>query len=242
MQLFYAPDIVLPRYGLGRDESRHAVRVLRLGVGDTLHITDGCGNLHMCRVVEPSPERCIVEVVSTERDFGRLPYRLTMAVAPTKNADRYEWFVEKATEIGVESIAALECERSERRTLKAERVEKIITAAMKQSLKAFRPHFETGAQFADFIAQPFAGRRFIAHCGPALGGAGKRFLASSLRAGEDAVVMIGPEGDFSPAEVAAALAHGFEEITLGSQRLRTETAALMAVAMVATLNGMNESL
>ena len=236
MQLFYAPDIVLPRYTLGRDESRHAVKVLRLGVGDTLHITDGRGNMHCCRIEEASPDRCVVGVVSTEAEYGKLPYNLTLAVAPTKNAERYEWFLEKATEIGVGHIVALECDRSERRTLKRDRGERIIASAIKQSLKAYCPQFECTVPFGEFVARDFTGRRFIAHCAGPLGV--KKYLASTLHAGEDAVVMIGPEGDFSPEEIRRAVECGFEEITLGEQRLRTETAAVVAATVASVVNGL----
>lgn len=237
MQLFYDPAIDPPHHTLGEEESKHCVRVLRLGPGDTLHIADGRGTLHRCRIVDADPRRCRVEVVETLRDYERLPYELTMAVAPPKSADRFEWFLEKATEVGLHAVVPLETEHSERRVFKAERSEKIITSAMKQSLKAFRPILRPLTPFREVAAAPFDGRRFIAHCGPAVARSGKRYLASTLRAGESALICIGPEGDFSPDEVRFALDHGFEEITLGPQRLRTETAALVAVVMAAVANG-----
>lgn len=138
MQLFYDPAIVPPLHTLGEEESKHCIRVLRLERGATLHITDGRGTLYRCRIVEDDPRRCTVEVVETIPDFERLSYALTVAVAPTKNADRFEWFLEKATEVGIGAVIPLETEHSERRVFKAERSEKIITAAMKQSLKAYR--------------------------------------------------------------------------------------------------------
>lgn len=234
MQLFYAPDFVSPEYTLSEEESRHAVRVLRLGVGDTLHITDGRGNLFRCKVVSDSLRSCTVRAVSVEREYGRLPYRLVMAVAPTKNIDRFEWFLEKATEIGTAEFVPLECDRSERRIIKCEREEKVITAAVKQSLKAYHPTLHDMTRFRDFVARPFDGRKFIAHCDAPLGE--KKYLASTLKAGENAIVMIGPEGDFSPEEIRLAVGCGFEEITLGEQRLRTETAAVMGAAMVSVVN------
>lgn len=236
MQLFYVPGFVPPRATLPEEESRHCVRVLRLAKGDELHITDGAGNLYACRIVQDDPKRCAVEVTSAESGCGRLPYRLTMAVAPTKNSERFEWFVEKATEVGVERIVPLLCARSERRTFHPARAEKIAVAAMKQSLKAYLPAVEPLTLFGELLAAPFAGRRLIAHCDAARTPAGKAYLPSELRAGEDALVLIGPEGDFSPEEIDAALAVGFEEITLGRERLRTETAALAAVVMTSVVN------
>lgn len=236
MQLFYAPDITLPEYLMNDEESRHALKVLRLGIGDTLTATDGRGNMHHCRISAIEQRRCRIEILSTQAEFERRSYHLTMAVAPTKNIDRYEWFLEKATEIGCDRFVAIECDHSERRIVKNEREERVITAAVKQSLKAYHPTFEAMVPFADFIAQPHEGRRFIAHCGDAV--ATKRYLASTLCKGESATILIGPEGDFSPEEVKAAVALGFEEITLGTQRFRTETAATVAVDMVAIVNSL----
>lgn len=234
MQLFYAPDITLPLYTLGEEESKHCVRVLRLGEGDRLHLTDGHGDLHLCEVVDAHPKRCTVRVISTEHEFEKMSYRLVMAVAPTKNIERFEWFLEKATEIGVSEFIPMETTHSERRTIKLEREQKVVTSAVKQSLKAYHPALCDMTEFRKVLAMPFEGRRFIAHCDEAV--KEKSYLAKTLAAGEDAMILIGPEGDFSPEEIAAAVACGFEEITLGHQRLRTETAAVMAVAMVAVVN------
>ena len=214
MQLFYAPDITPPLHTLSEEESKHCVRVLRLGRGDTLHITDGRGNLFCCEITDDNPKRCTVRVTETRAGWEALPYSLTMAVAPTKNADRFEWFLEKATEVGVGTIIPLETEHCERRVFKPERGERVITAAM-----------------------PFEGRKFIAHCAPAQSPEGKAYLPATLRRGEAALILIGPEGDFSPEEITFARANGFEEITLGAQRLRTETAAVAAVVMVSVANG-----
>ncbi len=236
MQLFYAPEIVPPDHTLTEEESKHCVRVLRLGVGDPITLTDGHGTLYRGRIADDHPKRCRVEIVEQTPHFEPLPYHLTMAVAPTKNNDRYEWFLEKATEVGVTQFIPLETEHSERRVFKAERSEKVITAAMKQSLKAYRPRLEPLTPFRELIARPFEGRRFIAHCNEAITLIGKRYLASTLQQGEAVQILIGPEGDFSPEEVAEAVKAGFEEISLGSQRLRTETAAVAAVVMVAVVN------
>lgn len=236
MQLFYAPEITLPLYTLSEEESKHGVRVLRLKAGDAIHLTDGRGALYEGRIVEDHPKRCRVEILHTINPFEPLPYALTMAVAPTKNNERYEWFLEKATEIGVERFIPLETEHSERRTFKAERSEKVIISAMKQSLKAFKPTLQPLTSFRKLVAQPFEGRKLIAHCDEAMSEAGKRYLASTLKKGERALVLIGPEGDFSKEEIRAAVEAGFEEITLGEQRLRTETAAVVAVTMVSVVN------
>lgn len=164
MRLFYAPGIVPPDHTLTEEESKHCVRVLRLGMGDTLHLTDGRGRLFRCTVTDDHPKHCTVRVAETFEEWERLPYRLTMAVAPTKNADRYEWFLEKATEVGVEAFVPLETAHSERRVFKPERAEKVITAAMKQSLKAYRPTLRPLATLRAFVEEPFEGRRLIAHC------------------------------------------------------------------------------
>ncbi len=178
-----------------------------------------------------------MRVVSAETGFEKLPYALTMAVAPTKNSERFEWFLEKATEVGVTAVVPLETEHSERRVFKPERGEKVVTAALKQSLKAYRPVLHPLTPFCEAVLSAPEGRKFIAHCAPAQSPAGKAYLARALRPGETATVFIGPEGDFSPEEIAFARANGFEEITLGAQRLRTETAAVAAVVMVSVANG-----
>ena len=236
MQLFYAPDIVPPLHTLNEEESKHCIRVLRLQCGGRIHITDGRGNLFCCEITDDNPRRCTVRVVSAETGFEKLPYALTMAVAPTKNSERFEWFLEKATEVGVTAVVPLETEHSERRVFKPERAGKVITAAMKQSLKAYRPELHPLTPFREAAARPFEGRKFIAHCAPALSPAGKIYLPATLRKGESALVFIGPEGDFSDAEIAFARANGFEEITLGTQRLRTETAAVVATVMASVAN------
>ncbi len=232
MQLFYAPDLTPPDYTLGEEESKHCVRVLRLTCGDTLHLTDGRGTLYRCEITDDHPRHCSVRVIERFDEFEPLGYSLTMAVAPTKNSDRFEWFLEKATEVGISRIIPIESAHSERRVFKPERGEKVITAAMKQSLKAYRPVLEPLTPLRKVIENPFEGRKFIAHCDPPQSAAGKRYLPDLLHKGESVLILIGPEGDFAPDEIALALKNGFEEISLGTQRLRTETAALVAVVMV----------
>lgn len=236
MQLFYDPDIEAPYHTLGEEESKHCIRVLRLSCGDGIHLTDGRGNLYRAEITDDNPKHCTVRILSTESGYGKLPYELTVAVAPTKNADRFEWFLEKATEVGISAVLPLETEHSERRTFKSERGEKVITAAMKQSIKAYRPQLLPMTPFREAVLRPFGGQRFLAHCAPAHAPEGKRYLLQAVKAGGKVEVWIGPEGDFSPEEIAFACSHGFTEITLGDQRLRTETAALTSVVMVAVAN------
>ena len=234
MQLFYAPDITPPEYTLGEEESKHCIRVLRLSEGDRLHITDGRGTMYECEVAVADARRCTVRITSATPEFEKMPYRLVMAVAPTKNIDRFEWFLEKATEIGVSEIIPLECAHSERRSIKTERENKVITAAVKQSLKAYHPILHELTPFRKALAMPFDGRKFIAHCDSPIDE--KSYLPSVLEAGGNAMIFIGPEGDFSPEEIAEAVKAGCTEITLGHQRLRTETAAVVAVTMAAVTN------
>jgi 16S rRNA (uracil1498-N3)-methyltransferase len=252
MQLFFAPDITSPGGTLSPEESLHAVKVLRLGVGATLHLVDGRGTLHRAEITVASPRACEVRVVSSESRFGQRGYRLTMAVAPTKNNDRFEWFLEKATEIGFDAIVPILCANNERRVFNDARAEKVMISAMKQSLKAALPRLEPLTPVRELITRPFAGVKLIAHCRedlpprqaapatpPLQGGefpdtqAGARVpITRVVPEGSDVLILIGPEGDFTEEEVLLALANGFIPISLGDSRLRTETAALTAVAAV----------
>ena len=236
MQLFYAPEITIPRYTLPEEESKHCVRVLRMEVGDSLHLTDGRGTLYRCKVVDANVKRCEVEVVERFDEYEALPYRLTMAVAPTKNIDRFEWFLEKATEVGVTEFIPIECEHSERRQIKFEREEKVITAAVKQSLKAYHPTLHELTPVKQVMAMPFEGEKYIAHCNAALGQ--REYLGNLIKKGGNSLILIGPEGDFSPEEITFALSNGFKPISLGNQRLRTETAAVVATVITSTLNSL----
>ena len=248
MQLFYAPDIIPPHYVLSGEESRHAVKVLRLAAGDRLHITDGRGSLFVAEVVRPDPRGCEVRVVENLPEYGRRGYSLTMAVAPTKNSDRYEWFLEKATEVGVDTVIPIECANSERRVFKPERAAKVVASAMKQSLKAYLPALEPLTPVRELIQRPIEGVKLIAHCRTdmdcftsfamteeraSLRGCSPKQsripITKALPAATDALILIGPEGDFTAEEVALALKNGFIPISLGESRLRTETAALVAV-------------
>lgn len=234
MQLFYAPEISLPRYTLPEEESKHCVRVLRMTVGDELHLTDGKGNMYRCKVVSDNVKRCEVEVVETWPEYERMSYGLTMCVAPTKNIDRFEWFLEKATEIGISEVYPMECDHSERRQIKLEREEKVITAAVKQSLKAYHPVLHDLTSVRDIIAMDFEGEKYIAHCDSSFGE--RPYLGNLVKKGANTLILIGPEGDFSKEEINFALQNGFKAISLGRERLRTETAAVVATTVVATIN------
>ncbi len=234
MQLFYAPDISGETHTFDETESNHCVRVLRKSAGDTIHIIDGRGNLFTCEITDAHPKHCTVAVRGKESGYGALPYRLHLAVAPTKNIDRYEWMLEKATEIGAESFIPLECTRSERRTVKQERLGKVIVSAAKQSLKAFLPKLEPTCRFEDFVIRDFGrAQLFIGYCAEETE---RTLLKEALHPGGEYVVLIGPEGDFSPEEIALARRNGFQPISLGNSRLRTETAGVMAAAIAAVIN------
>jgi 16S rRNA (uracil1498-N3)-methyltransferase len=233
MQLFCNPNISEndTSFNFDKDESRHIVKVLRKKTGDVLHITNGKGWLFEGELILANIKNCSVNITSKVLKEKR-SYNLHLAVAPTKNNDRYEWFLEKATEIGVETITPIICDHSERKTVKTERFEKIIQSAMKQSLHCFLPKLNKPVAFKDFISQAFSGQKFIAHCEET----DKTSLKSQLQTHDDCIILIGPEGDFSVKEIEIALQHNFIPVTLGKTRLRTETAALAACHSVAFAN------
>ena len=235
MQLFYAPDITTPYYTLPEEESGHCVRVLRLREGDSLHITDGRGTLYRAVVEDPHPKRCTIRIVEEHPEWEKRGYHLTVAVAPTKNIDRIEWFVEKATECGIDRIVPILCDHSERKVIKSERLEKIAVSAMKQSLKAYLPTIEPLTPIRELLAEPFDGVRLIAHCEEDME---RIFMGELIAKGTNVQILIGPEGDFSVSEIEAARKAGFREVTLGKERLRTETAALASAMFTAFVNNM----
>lgn len=234
--LFYAPDAATS-HALAEEEAAHAVRVLRIKEGDPLWVTDGLGHFYEGTASPAGSSKhpeCFITIES-ERTWQRpWPTEIHIAVAPTKNMDRIEWFAEKATEIGLDGMHFIDCANSERRIIKTERIEKIVVSAMKQSHKALKPVVGEMTRFKDFIAQPFEGDKFIAHCYEQadIDGSEKAFLFDVVRKDVPTLVLIGPEGDFSIDEVRMAHAAGFRSITLGESRLRTETAALTAVAHI----------
>jgi 16S rRNA (uracil1498-N3)-methyltransferase len=234
MQLFYTPDIdpSLAQYFLSEEESKHAVRVLRLAEGDEVTLIDGKGGLYKAGIKDAHPKRTILQINSVTPEFNKRNHHLHIAIAPTKNLDRVEWFLEKATEIGIDEISLIICQRSERKEAKADRLNKIITSAIKQSIKAYHPILNAPVTFNQFLKQPFDGQKFIAHCDE-----GEKIeLSQSIEKGSRYLILIGPEGDFAPAEVVLALQNGYKAITLGTSRLRTETAALEACFEVNFLN------
>ena len=231
MEIFYSTDIAGATVRLNPEESAHCVRVLRHRVGDEIAVMDGAGTLLWCVLEEVSPSAAVGRIVRREPGFGAHPYRLTLAVCPTKNMDRYEWMAEKATEVGVDVLAPVIGERSERKVCKTERLERIVLSAAKQSLKAAVPVVAQPVSVLDFIESvPADSLKLIAYCFEGEKVSIKDALAASKLS--NVVVLIGPEGDFSPKEVAAALRAGFKPVHLGTSRLRTETAALSAAFAV----------
>lgn len=232
MHVFYTPDI-LTNPELPEEEAGHCLRVLRLGIGSEIMLTDGNGSFYKAVISAATNKRCQVQITETIPQVPFWTGHLHLAMAPTKNMDRIEWFAEKATEIGFNELSFLNCRFSERKVIKTDRVEKIVVSALKQSLKASKPVVNEMIDFKKFMERDFPGQKFIAHCYEGE----KPLLKDVIVPGEDAVVLIGPEGDFSREEVELAESKGFKAISLGKSRLRTETAALVAVH---TLNLMNQ--
>jgi 16S rRNA (uracil1498-N3)-methyltransferase len=235
MHLFYTPDISTDTFTLNEEESKHAVRVLRLTVGNKIQLIDGNGGWYEAEITDDNPKRCSVSITETKKEFGKRSWLLHIAIAPTKNMDRLEWFLEKATEMGINELSLIDCDNSERTVVKTERLNKVAVAAIKQSLKAYLPKVREMVAFKKFIAsaKDFKGEKFIAHCNYR---GTLPHLKTQYKPGENALVLIGPEGDFNIEEVKLALENGFKEISLGNSRLRTETAALYACAAVNILN------
>lgn len=234
MHVFYTPDIQT-RAELPEEEAAHAVRVLRLEAGDEVTLTDGKGCFYRAEISAASNKRCLVNVLETLPQEPLWQGHFHLAMAPTKNMDRTEWLAEKATEIGFDELTFLNCRFSERKVIKTERIQKILVSAIKQSLKARLPKLNEMTDFNRFIRQPFSGQKFIAHCYEGE----KPLLKDIVRRGEDALVLIGPEGDFSEEEVKLAVEQGFQPISLGRSRLRTETAALVACHILNLCNQIN---
>lgn len=235
---FYCPDIETT-HTLPESDSKHCVRVLRMQQGDELEVVDGKGHRFLCRLLDAHPKRAMLEIVSRDDVVKAWPGRITVAVAPTKHMDRMEWLVEKLTEIGVDAVVPLLCDRSERREIKVDRLEKIAVSAMKQSLKATLPDISEMTPFGKAMTDA-VGRGdnlYFAYCDS---DADRRLLVKEMRSGKPATVFIGPEGDFSPSEVKTALAAGCVPVSLGDNRLRTETAALVACDTYQLLCGLTK--
>ncbi|MDX9811597.1 MAG: 16S rRNA (uracil(1498)-N(3))-methyltransferase [Bacteroidales bacterium] len=233
MQIFYAPDIAGNSHILDENESKHLVRVLRETAGTPVELIDGKGKLYKGFIKTASPKACEIEITDVISDFGKRNYRLHMAISPLKNTDRTEWFVEKSVEMGVDEITPVICSRTEKKIIRSDRINNIIISAMKQSLKAFRPVLHPPVQFGEFIGKEFGGVKMIAHCNTA-------FLRESIKdtyaRESNALILIGPEGDFTEEETAAALTMGFLSVHLGDSRLRTETAGIAACHSIYFIN------
>jgi 16S rRNA (uracil1498-N3)-methyltransferase len=233
MQLFYNPELTeqSTQVTFSKDESKHIVKVLRKAIGDELHITNGKGWLFVAKITLADVKNCMTDIVS-KTFHPKKNYQLHLAVAPTKMNDRYEWFLEKTTEIGIDSITPIICSHSERKTINPERFEKILLAAMKQSNQYYLPTLQPQINFQEFIKQTFNSQKFIAHCEETQ----KTALKNVLKTEADVLILIGPEGDFSVKEIETAIKNQFIPVTLGETRLRTETAAIVACHSVAYIN------
>lgn len=233
MKLFYTPDIANSKtYVLNETESKHAIKVLRLALNDEITLVDGKGTFYEAKIINPHHKKCEVEILRREQESNNKP-NLHIAIAPTKNNDRLEWLIEKATEIGISEITPIICDNSERKVLKTERLTKRAVAAMKQSLKATLPKINEAIKLSDFIVKNYDCNKYIAHCY----NKNQEHFKSLYKKNSDCLVLIGPEGDFSKPEIELALTHKFTPISLGASRLRTETAGLY---ICNTFNLLNE--
>ncbi|WP_291104290.1 MULTISPECIES: 16S rRNA (uracil(1498)-N(3))-methyltransferase [unclassified Flavobacterium] len=233
MQLFYNPNITetTKNFSFDKEESKHIIKVLRKKDTDILFVTNGLGLLFKTEITLASDSKCTVQIISFEKTTPS-KFHLHLAVAPTKMNDRYEWFLEKATEIGIHEITPIICDRSERKVVNTERFDKILLTAMKQSNVLFLPKLNEAMTFKEFIKLENKGLNLIAHCEET----DKKSLKSVLKPNENVTVLIGPEGDFSEKEIALALENNFIPVSLGNTRLRTETAAIVACHSVVFVN------
>lgn len=229
-RFFYVPDAATSSE-LPEQEAQHALRVLRLGAGDEMWLMDGRGTFYRATVSLASKKKCLYTIAETLPQHKTWNGSIQLAIAPTKMMERIEWLVEKATEIGFDGVTFLDCKFSERHTIRVDRVEKIVVSAMKQSRKPYIPTVTGMTAFADFVKYCSADHKFIAHCYDDRPRVDLFDRLQTLPASDSVCVLVGPEGDFSVDEVELAVSSGFEPITLGNSRLRTETAGLMAVAM-----------
>jgi 16S rRNA (uracil1498-N3)-methyltransferase len=233
MHLFYTPDIDSNEYTLNEEESRHCIKVLRLSKGTIISLIDGQGGLYQAEIISDNKKNVTVRVIDTILNYKKRNHYLHIAVAPTKNIDRLEWFLEKATEIGIDEITPIICSRSERRIVKEDRLNKVITSAVKQSLQAYHPKLNPSIDVADFLNLELEGTKMIAHC---LDGEPRQYVGQIPVVEARYVILIGPEGDFTTEEIQLALNNNYKPVTLGNTRLRTETAALAACFEVSYLN------
>ena len=231
VRFFYAPDAATSTE-LPQEEAMHALRVLRLKSGDEMMLMDGKGSFYRAEVTLAHTHHCCYEIKESLPQQPQWKGRVHLAIAPTKLMDRIEWMTEKAVEIGIDELSFLNCQFSERRVVKVPRIDKIVVSAVKQSRKAWKPKVNEIVSFTDFIAQPHEGRKYIAHCYDEIP---RTYLYEELQKPsdtDDALVLVGPEGDFSIDEVKKAVANGYQSVHLGESRLRTETAGLAAIMMM----------
>ncbi|MDQ1141048.1 MAG: 16S rRNA (uracil(1498)-N(3))-methyltransferase [Pedobacter agri] len=233
MHIFYTPDITQNTYTLNEEESKHCVRVLRLPVGALVNLVDGRGGFYTAEITSDNPKKVSLNILKVETEFHKRNHYLHIAVAPTKNIDRIEWFLEKATELGIDEITPIITDRSERRIVKEDRLNKVITSAVKQSIKAYHPLLNESIPFNKFLNSSIEGEKLIAHC---IDNQEKKYISELVMPHQKYLVLIGPEGDFTPEEVNLALNKGFKPLTLGDNRLRTETAALSVCFEINYLN------
>ena len=232
MQLFYVPNISGDEILLNETESKHAIRVLRLQNGNRVQVIDGTGGFYEAEITDANQKKCRLSVLKSQLEFGKKDFHLHIAIAPTKNIDRFEWFLEKATEIGIGEITPLLTSHSERKTINIERLEKILVSAMKQSLKAYLPKLNEITPIKHLIVNNKSKSKYIAYCDDIQ----KIHLKDAVIRGQDTLILIGPEGDFSPEEVNLAVENGFKVVSLGTARLRTETAGIIACNIVNLAN------
>lgn len=232
MHLFYIPGVSGSSIQLDETESKHAIRVLRLEKGEKVNVVDGKGGFYQAEIADANPKKCLLRILESTQNFGKRNFHLHIAIAPTKNNERMEWFLEKATEIGIDEITPLITERSERKNVNNERLEKIIVSAIKQSVKAYLPVLNEPQSFKNFLKQPSAGKKFIAYVEEKQ----PVHLKNLVEKCDDVLILIGPEGDFSPDEVQLAIKNGFQPVSLGDSRLRTETAGVVACHIVNLAN------
>lgn len=233
-KLFFTPEFdgEKSKFILPEEESQHAIKVLRMSAGERIHLINGKGGLFEAEITLPHPKRCEVNIISSTYNFGKRNCYLHIAIAPTKMNERMEWFLEKVTEIGIDEITPIICKHSERKEIKNLRMEKILIAAMKQSVKAYLPKLNEACSFDQFIKKFSADQKFIAHCHDGE----KTLLKSAYNKGSNVLILIGPEGDFSIEEVTKCIENGYTPISLGSARLRTETAGIVACHTISLIN------
>lgn len=227
MNVFYKTNIEGNNVILDSKESLHCIKVMRYKIGDLVKIIDGRGGYYEAKIVNDNYKACQIEIIDRKFEFEALPYELNLAIAPTKSMDRFEWFVEKATEIGISSITPIICSHSERRSIRIDRIEKLVISAMKQSLKAYLPKINHEVDYETWIKNTFSGDKYIAHCME-----GERIDIRNISFSNSITILIGPEGDFTPEELNCAIKTGFRPVSLGKYRLRTETAGLVACTAV----------